>query len=82
MYNLLTNIYFTVFAKFKTNGNTTINFTSGKSRSIPCQASGFPRPDVSWIKNERPLSNKDTQNSTNVEEYNRISNLIFENVSF
>ena len=71
-----------MFPKFKENKNITLNLKSGESRSIPCQASGYPLPAVGWIKNGSPLSNRVTQNSANVEKQGRISNLILTNVSF
>ena len=72
-----------MFPKFNTNGNTTINFTSGESRSIPCQASGYPRPAVGWIKQDgSALSSRVTQNFSNVKKQGRVSNLTLTNVSF
>ena len=70
-----------MFPKFIRNTNTTLNLTSGESHSTPCQASGFPRPTVNWIKEERSSSsNRVRENFSNVEEYGRVSNLTLTNV--
>ena len=72
-----------MFPKFKRKGNKTLNLTSGESCSIPCQASGYPRPDVGWTKQDRSaLSNRVTQNFANVKKRVRVSNLTLTNVSF
>ena len=72
-----------MFPKFKRKGNKTLNLTSGESRSIPCQAFGYPRPDVGWIKQDgNALSSRVTQNTMNVGRRVRVSHLTLTNVSF